>query len=269
MPKTLSFVVKWNELSDADTVNNIIDSLQHCDIFEVNCDPDFHQTTVTGFENYLKFELKQSFELVPNQVTINPDKSLTFFLNKFFTLSEFPQVLNFCKNHCSYIYDYIQDQNIQFVEISVEKDITHINSLHSISIKLQDFNLLKNYINEGENSKLSAIVFGALIKNFYQLNPTPFKIKSTESLAKIKQFYEYIDTLFNTRSNIVKKYEMTLDLDGCIINGNTFEYLNNPIITIDKPQLYDQNMDIKLLSYISRLNSKEIYVNEETNSRIL
>lgn len=259
MKEPISITFKWSDLFSVESLQNFISELRYIQIVDIQIDLDFQQTVINGIKTYSSsVPLEKSFELVPGEINIGKDRTLTFIKTRIFDLSNFQNILKFIENHCSYIKDFIQEQNIATINLCISKNIRHSNDKESIVIKLNDYQLMKVWLDSEYNYEtISPFILAATIQNFYQQNEKSFNMDSLPVLLRIKNNIKYVNSLLDTNVNLLKDYKIKPEIDICVRNGRSFEFLNNEIFQTQNFNTYEQNMDIKFLSYISCSDLKE------------
>ena len=265
MVETISKIVKWSALYYPQELRNFLQEIKYLNIKETQIETDFQQTTVTGDKGHSSSTpLDRQFILIPDEAIIEKDRTITFNKTKTFDLSNFPQILKFIEIQCSYIYDFVQEQNINSVGICISKNFRYSNDLDSVSNKIDDFALIKNWLELDINhNEIQPFVFGALVQNFYQQDSKPFIINTTSALSRIKTNIQHVNTLFNTNINLLKTYKIKPEIDTCFKDGRKFEFLNNQIFQTHNFGTYEQNIDIKFISYINCADLREKALNAQ------
>jgi hypothetical protein len=249
---------KWTELYNPEYLYNFAVDLKYFNVNDVDHDEFFQRTTLNGTQAYGSSQFNKDYELVPGKATLCKDKTIKLFLTQTFNLNSFSQIMEFINRHCSYISEYIQDQNIETVSIGINKEVRYTTNLEGVIERITDFNLIKNWMEKENNSEeLFPLILATLIQNFYQQDTSTFNIRSTSALSRIKNNIHHVNTLMNTNINLLKTYKIKPDIDVCIKNGRTFEFLNNQILNTHTFSIYEQNIDLKYLSYISCADLKE------------
>lgn len=254
MAKTI--MIPWSDLYVPNTVLHFLIDLKYLEISDIFIDQDLQQTKLEGATNYATKSSK-TIDLIPDQVLIDTDKSIKLYLTKIFNLEDFSNIVSFIKDNCPYIYDFIQDQNINSVKIAIEKNLRSSSELRGIELALDEFLVLKNWLSNEDPKKLAPIVLAALIQKFYQPDSEIFRISTSPALSRIKQYVDHINSLLDDSIDILKNYSIRPELDSCMSNSNLFKFLNHTIVRSKCFQLYQHNMDIKFLSYISCGDLKE------------
>ncbi len=259
MKDPISITFKWSDLFVVDSLQNFIAELRYIQITDIQIDADFQQTVINGIKTYSSSTpLEKQFELVPGEVNIGKDRTFNFSKTRMFELSNFQNILKFIEIHCSYIKDFIQEQNITTVNLCVSKNIRHSNDKEGIIIKLNDYQLTKSWLEREDNHEMiSPFILAAVIQNFYQQNKSVFNIESLPVVSRIKSNIQHVNSLINGNINLLKDYKIKPEIDICVKNGRNFEFLNNIIFQTQNFNTYEQNMDIKFLSYISCSDLKE------------
>lgn len=265
MTETTSKIVKWTDLVIPESLRSFLQEIKYLNITETQIETDFQQTTVTGAKGYTSSTpLDKTFTLIPNEITIEKDRSFTFSKVKTFELSSFPQILKFIEIQCSYIHDFIQDQNIKSVDMCISKNFRYSNDLDSVTAKINDFTLIKHWLNSEINHKeIQPFVFGALVQNFYQQDSKPFIINTTSALSRIKTNIQHVNTLFDTNINLLETYKIKPEIDTCFKDGRNFEFISNQILQTNNFGTYEQNTDIKFISYINCADLREKALNAQ------
>lgn len=265
MTKTISKIVKWLTLYHPQELRNFLQEIRHLNIKETQIETDFQQTTVTSDKEYFSStSLDRQFILIPDEAIIEKDRTITFNKTKTFDLSNFPQILKFIEIQCSYIHDFVQEQKVNSVDICISKNFRYSDNLDSVSNKIDDFILIKNWLELDINhDKIQPFVFGALVRNFYQQDSKPFIINTTEALSRIKTNIQYVNTLFDTNINLLKAYKIEPGIDTCFEYNRNFKFFNNQIFQTYSFNTYEQNMDIKFISYINREDLGEKALNAQ------
>lgn len=273
MDEPMIETIKWTDLYDIHKLENFLMSLKYFLIKDIQIENEFQQTTLEGIKTYHTQNLDKSFEIVPYQVKILPDRNLEFFIVKTFKISNFPQVINFVSKHCPYIHDFIIDQNIETVEIGSNKLIRRLDNYESLIDKLKSFELIQNWLNKEDNQEeLTPFILAALIQKFYQQRAFIFNLSSLTYFLKIKNHIDYVNSLLDKNIDSLKNYKIKQDTDTCLNNSRTqtFEFAGNQVFEFSNSfDIYNQNLDIKFLSYISSVNLREKASNAENNSNIL
>jgi hypothetical protein len=275
MAEKLSRTIKWVDLFNPSTLQSFATDLKYFVIENVDIDEEFQQTTIEGTKQYSRQDSGMTWELISKcrntdgttQIRIAPDNSIEFFLMKSFNLSNFPQILRFVTNYCPYICDFIQDQNIQTIDISIFKSVRYSNDLNIVTDRINDFTLIRNWLNHEHNDELTPLILASLVQKFYQQNSTTFSIKSTSSLSRIKNNLYHVNSLLNNNIDLLKTYKLKLELDPCVKDGRKFEFLGNLIFQTNNFNMYDQNLDIKFLSYINCADLREKALNAESKPK--
>jgi len=259
MKEPISITFKWSDLFTTDSLQNLISEIRYIQITDVQIDSDFQQTVINGIKTYgSSSPLEHQFELIPGEVNIEKDRTLTLIKTKIFDLSKFQNILGFIETNCSYIKDFIQEQNIATVKLCTSKNIRYSNDRESITIKLNDYQLTKAWLDREDNYEtIGPFILAATIQNFYQQNEKSFNIDTLPILSRIKNNIKYVNSLINNNIKLLKEYKIKPEIDACVRNGRSFEFLNNAIFQTQNFNTYEQNMDIKFLSYISCSDLKE------------
>jgi len=267
MGETTSEIVKWPTLYYPQELQSFLQEIKYLNVKETQIENDFQQTTITGDKGYSSStQLDRQFTLIPNEVIIEKDRTITFNKTKTFDLLNFPQILKFIELQCSYIYDFIQEQNVKSVGVCISKNFRYSNDLDSITSKINDFELIKNWLESDINhDEIQPFVFGALVQNFYQQDSNPFIVNTTSALSRIKTNIQHVNTLFDTNINLLKTYKIKPEIDACFRNGRKFEFFNNQILQTYIFGTYEQNMDIKFISYINCADLREKALNAQLN----
>lgn len=270
MAETITKTINWSDLFNAYWLGNFLGELRYLAITDVEIDSEFRRTTINGTKTYDRTSLEKEFEIIPNRVRITTDKSFEFFKIKIFSLNNFSEVVKFLINYCSYIYDYIQDQHIEYTDISTQCKIHYPDVFTVISEKLDSFTSIENWLERMDiQNELCPLILASLIQKFYQQDSCKFNIKINSTLSRIKSNINHINSLLDYNVDLLKSYKLNLDLDVCVKDSQRFEFLNNLILRTMNFSTYNQNMDIKFLSYISRSDLKEKAINAENHSNIL
>jgi len=161
-------------------------------------------------------------------------------------------LLKFIENHCQYIFDFIIDKKIESVTLLVTKFVRYSDDTDTLSYKLEEFQQMKTLL-KNQNIELQAFVFAALIKNFYQQNSEPLTISETPQFRQINSYAGQINALLNMNIDTLINYHIKRYTDPCI-SGDSFKFLNNNILQINNFNMYEQNLDLKFLSFISQQN---------------
>jgi thiol-disulfide isomerase/thioredoxin len=268
MAENISILIKWSDLFNPESLQHFLLDMRNLDITNSIADNDFKQTSIEGLKSYSRSNLLNEIDLIPNEVVLKQNRAVQFSTSKRIELKLFPKVVEFVKNYCPYIYDFMQDQNIETVEVFIKISANYPNDLDVINIKINDYLNLKDWIQK-DSIELTPFILAALIKNFYNQNQEPFGIKTSSALLRIKQYINHVISLFDKNINLLKEYIIDKNNDECLMNHLEFNFLDNMILKTNKFDLYEQNLDMKFLSYINRSNLREKLVNAETNSNIL
>jgi hypothetical protein len=247
--------ITWASLYYKYTLEQFLQNIKHSTIKSTQIEIESEQTIVTFDTAYSSQDMNTSFTLVPDEVIIEKNKNISFNKLQTFNLVDFPQLLKFVETHCSYIFDFITDQKIENVTISTMKLARHADNFDTLFYKLDEFQRIKTLL-ETNCIELQPLVFAALIKNFYQQNSEPLTTRESSIFNQIYMCNEKINTLFNANIEMVVNYNINPYTDQCIKNGNTFEFLDNFILQTNNFHLYEQNLDLKFLSFISQQNLK-------------
>lgn len=252
---------KWSQLFNFEYLHTLAQDLKYFNVIDVEIDNEFQQTEINGAKNYSRSSLDKSFELIPNQVTLEKDKSFTFHIKKSFDLKNFPQVLNFIYNHCQYIYDFMEEKEINEIALHGDINIAYSNSFELMESKLLEYGVTKKWLEVEYSDELNPLILAAMIQKFYwQDLDTKFNIRPNTNLIRIKRSLKFVNNLLDENIDLLKNYQINPDVDACIKNRVRFEFLDNVIFESSNSNfdLYTQNMDIKFLSYISQLGLNDI-----------
>lgn len=276
--------IDWSELFIPEKLQSLLQDIRYWVDIQIEIKADERLTIIhgnnhkhTGVDH--KMRMGDQFTLIPDTLEVDQNGTATLTKTKTFNLSNFPQILNFVKNHCQYIHDFITEEKIEDITIQTYEKITYLDGIYVCGIKLTDFKNLKRYL-ESENDEIQPFVFSALVRSFYHYNnfKKPFIINPTltETLAQIRKNIRYVNSLFDTNVNILKQYTLEPIYDNSF-NGDSFNFFKNEIIRMYNINLYKHNMDIKFISYINQSNLDSLAniniarenSNEKYNSDIL
>ena len=271
MQEPIIVTVKWSDLFVPSSLQRFAIELKYMEVTDTQIDSEFQQTIVSGVKNYsTQTPLSGQFELVPGEVNIGKDRSINFIKTKTFDLTNFPNILRFIETHCSYIKDFIQEQNAITVDLCILRNIRYSNDMDSITAKLNDYQLTKTWLDREDNHEIiSPFILSAVIQNFYQQNSKPFNINITSALSRIKTEIEHVNSLIDKNIDLLKTYKIKPEIDVCIKDGRKFEFLNNIIFQTHNFNTYEQNIDIKFLSYISCSDLKEKAINARPKPEVV
>jgi len=270
MEETISKTIKWVDLYEPSTLYTFAIDLKYFEITDVQIDMDFRQTTLEGIKSYNRTLSDKQFTLIPDEVEIEKDKTISFTKKKTFNLSDFPNVLNFIYTYCEYISDFIQDQNIKTTDIIIEKTVRYSTDLTTMTDRINEFALTKHWLESTINcAEIQPLILASLIQRFYQQNSTVFSLRTTSALSRIKSNILYVNSLLNSNVNLLKTYKIKPELDTCVKDGRNFEFISNLIFNTHTFSIYDQNLDIKFLSYISCVDLREKALKSEPLSERL
>ena len=267
MSITTSMTINWSDLYVAPLLQNIAREVRHIRVTSTDIYDKSQQTIINGVKDFSSDLSGLTFNIIPNEVDIE-SKTIKFSKVKRIELKAFPKILDFISSYSPYIYDFIQDQNIENVDIRIQKPIKYspVND-NTISQCIEDFLSMKTLLEN--NDELYPIVFAALIQRFYQQNDNEFKLQMHPTLLKIRKYIDHVNNLFDVNVHILKNYELKLSQDTYSLRDRKFEFLDNNLFSITYPKMYEQNMEIKFLSYISCPDLKEKATNGKNNSNIL
>lgn len=270
MAEEVTKVIKWSDLYVPNFLTDFTYELKYLNIIDFEIHENTQETILKCIKGSFRNELDKNWMLIPEQVWIKTDKTIQFRIIKTFKLENFQLVLNFIMNQCPYIYEYIQDQDIKTVEVCSDRTISSSNNLESVVDKIKAFLGIKIWLEKDDNFlELNPIILAALIQKFYQQNSKLFKIHTSLPLSRIKDNIQYVNTLITDKTNILKEYQIKWDLDDCVYNREEFHFLDNEIFKSKYFPLYEQNLDLKFLSYINCTNLKERARNAENHTNIL
>lgn len=268
MTEVLTKSFRWSELFDGEYVYALLSDLKYFEIDEVQIDKGFQRTELIGYKRHDRSSQMNSFEVVPNEVKLDKDKNLIYSTIQTFRLIDYPQIVEFIRKHCPYIYDFLDDENINEINIVCSNEARRLSSLESVISRIKEYSIMKNWLVERQelSEEIVPIVFAAIIQKFYQQDPKlNFNLLSiTPNLSRIKSNITYVNTLLNHNIDELKTYKLDINIDPCIKNNREFEFLNNKFFKTDNFELYSQNMDLKFLSYISCTNLRDKALNGET-----
>jgi len=258
MSDNISRTINWSELYDPLSLKNILKEINSTTIQEVHIDKEYKFALIEGTKRYISsFDL--TYELIPNEVIIEKDKTLTYINSRVIKIKEYPQILNFILKHTPYINDFINEQNIETVEISARENLTNYDS-NNMADRLSNISLVKDWLYRENNKELIPLIFASLIKRFYRQDLNPLKIKTSSILARIKSNIEHVNSLLDSNINELKNYSLNYNTDSCVNIGSTlteFNFISNTMFRTVYFEMYQQNLDLKFLSYISRADLKE------------
>ena len=268
MTEVLTKSFRWSELFDGEYVYALLSDLKYFEIDEVQIDKGFQRTELIGYKKHDRSSQINSFELIPNEVKLDKEKNLQYCTSQTFRLIDYPQIVEFIRKHCCYIYDFIDDENINEISILCTNEARRLNSLESVIGRIKEYGIMKSWLVERQEQQeeIVPIILAALIQKFYQQDSTiSFNLSSiTATLSRIKSNVTYVNTLLNHNIDELKTYKLDINIDPCIKNNREFEFLNNKFFKTDNFELYNQNMDLKFLSYISCTNLRDKALNGET-----
>ena len=270
MADPFSKTLRWSDLYEPSVLQNFATELRYLDIFDSQIDEEFKQTTISGIKSSGRLPVASStVELIPNELEISKERSLEFSIIKTFDLAQYPQIVHFVETQCPYIHDFLETESINSVDIEIKREIRYLHDLSTITSNIGEFVIVKTWMERNNNTELQPFILASLIQKFYQQNSDAFILKPTSALSRIKNNIQHVNSLLNGNVNILKKYRIKQELDSCIRNGRNFEFLNNLIFQTHTISTYEQNMDIKFLSYISCADLKDKAIEAEPKPETL
>ena len=258
MAETITRTINWSELYDAVSLRSVIKEINSMTVQEVQIDKEYKFALLEGINRYTS-NFESTFDLIPNEVIIEKNKSLTFINTILIELNNYSEILNFISLHTPYIDDFVKDQNIETVEIECRDNLTNYDT-GSMHDKLSMISDIKDWLYKENNEELKPLVLAALIKRFYRQDLVPFKVKPTAVLARIKSNVSYVNSLLDENIDKLKNYIINFNMDNCVDMGASltkFKFINNDLFTTPYFEMYRQNLDVKFLSHISQANLRE------------
>ena len=252
--------LEWNNIYDPETVLQFLKYARVTNFENIKIDPENKQTFVEISFNSRSQDVDH-FEIVPG-ILCYQDRYLKYQINKQIPdLADFPELCHFIE-YCDYLKKWIDET--KNISVNLEIDMRFHNSedhIGSIADKLEDLKIF-NSIFEDTNKRInvSILVLAAITKKFYNLSAKDdnFKIQynSNKYLSKISRLNpEKIGDILRNPLETLENYDFeksdysnkVLDFD---YSNKKFSFLNNSILITPNFDIYRQNLDLKLLSYI-------------------
>ena len=255
MAEPTTVTINWRLLDYPRELSDILYKLKYIDIKDCFIDKDLEKTQFEGLHIY-KTSSDREYDVVPDRVKLMKDKSILFYMTKEFNLQDYPSVLMFIIKHCPYILEYVNETKLESIKINISQVVQHSNNSDKLCDKLDEFGHLKNWLEKENNEHgFNPFVLAALIRNFYRQDSTPFSIINSTQFLRIKNHIEIVNNLIETPERL-ETYILNPDSDNCY-SGNLFSFIGNQIVESNVLNIYENNFDIKFLSYVSRLNLGE------------
>jgi len=265
-----TIVVNWNDMYDPELVYQFLRDMRYTSVNDIHINSENRFTTIEGDYNSSSSAGTGNFVIIPNEAKYE-DKTVRFELIKRITdLAEFPEVDNFLSTHCNYIKDWMdknpEDKSIELVFRTI---VSRYDDLGTVTDYLTNVKLTKSIFEDPKRKlELSVLVLAAIIKKFYKADDKEFEIHSlTTHLQKFNSNNDVILDIMKNPMETLENYDIeSADTNNEVLsrhysknfaNFKRFKFLQNTILSTPIFEMYQQNLDLKFLSYLITMKKLE------------
>jgi hypothetical protein len=241
-------IFNWDNQFVPEEVKEFLRKLEYKQVVKVEVQETQQESIIYFSSSYQSGNDQRLYIIIPDKVFVK-DKLLLYARKELVKLSE--EFKDFLKNNINYLYLFINNLNLDFLEIACGLEIVAYDSVGEITDKLKKFEKVQDYLNT------DILVLAALSKKFYLGKndsefDKPFKIDVTSKYLK------GIDSISNLDiTKILKEIEFIDCLDtynneniiGLNQNFRTLKFLNNDILTVPNFDLFKRNLDLRILDF--------------------